>query len=286
MQNFLVKFRGWQWLVLVAVGLIAGPLLAEEKPAKPAPPAKKITGRDVVQQCEYKYPGEDQQSQLSITLIDKSDKKRKTIYLRLWKDMKGKDNILDKMVLFTLYPADARGTAFMRWAYKPESGKHAEQWIYLPTLRKIRRVSVRDLSDSFLGSDLTYGDISYRGIDEDDHKLVRIDQDPQGNQYFVVESTPREANPQYAKKVSWYRKTPDLENCVKRRVNYYDKKGIFLKQQDLKWQKVNNAWVWDEVFVQNAQTRHKSHFKVEKVKINKGVNEEWFTERRMRIGLK
>lgn len=281
MPSFAAKIWKYLWIFACAL-LVSISASAEEEPKAEEKP---LTGRDIVEQCDFKNPGNDQQSQLSITLIDKSGNERKTIYLRLWKDMKGEEGILDKMVLFTLYPSDARGTAFMRWAYDPDTGKHAEQWIYLPKLRKIRRVSVRDLSDSFLGSDLTYGDISYRGIDQDDHQLIRIDQDPQGNQYFVVVSTPKESDPQYSKKVSWFLKTPNMENCVKRRVNYYDKRDVFLKRQDLKWQQVNGAWVWDEVYVQNAQTFHKSYFQVEKVKINAGIDDEWFTERRMKIGL-
>jgi len=281
MQSCFAKISS-KVVVALFVILFTGYALAEEKKAKVS---KQITGKDVVAQCDFKNPGNDQRSQLSITLIDQFGDERKTVYLRLWKDMKGEEDILDKMVLFTMYPPDAKGAGFMRWAYNPEVGKHAEQWIYLPNLRKIRRVSVRDLSDSFLGSDLTYGDISYRGLDQDDHQIVKLDQDRKGNQYFVVVSKPKEAKPQYAKKVSWFLRTPDMNDCVKARVNYYDKKDQFLKQQDLKWQKVNGAWVWDEVFVQNAQTRHKSYFKVEKVKINGGIKDDWFTERRLKIGL-
>jgi len=260
-------------------------VVAEESVVSESKQAE-LTGRDIVEQCDNKYPGEDQKSQLSITLTDKSGDERKTVYLRLWKDMKGVDDVFDKMMLFTMYPPDAKGAGFMRWAYTEKSGKNTEQWIYLPVLRKIRRVSVRDLSDSFLGSDLTYGDISYRGLDADEHKLERIDRDKNNNAYFVVVSTPNEAKPQYSKKISWFSQTPDMKKCVKVRVDYFDNKDAFLKRQLLKWQKVNDAWVWDKVFVENVQTFHKSFFEVEKVKINAGVGDEWFTERKLKKGIK
>ena len=273
--------------LLSVVGMASSVAFSAENSVLAAEPNKApLTGKEVVSQCDNKYPGENQKSQLSITLTDKSENERKTVYLRLWKDMKGVDEVFDKMVLFTMYPPDAKGAGFMRWAYTQESEKNAEQWIYLPILRKIRRVSVRDLSDSFLGSDLTYGDISYRNIDADDHKLARIDRDRNKNEYFVVVSTPNEANPQYSKKISWYTKTPDLKECVKVRVDYFDNKDAFLKRQQLKWQKIDDAWVWDQVFVQNVQTFHKSFFEVEKVKINAGIKEEWFTERKLKQGIK
>jgi len=274
--------------LFMILGLMSNSVLSvdEKKTAEPKVVEKKLSGKDIVSQCDNKYPGENQKSQLSITLTDKSGNERKTVYLRLWKDMKGVDEVFDKMVLFTMYPPDAKGAGFMRWAYTEESAKHAEQWIYLPVLRKIRRVSVRDLSDSFLGSDLTYGDISYRSLEADEHQLVRIDKDKNNNEYFVIVSTPNEDDPQYSKKISWYSKTPDSNDCVKVRVDYFDNKDAFLKRQLLKWQKVNDAWVWDKVFVQNVQTFHKSFFEVEKVKINGGIKDEWFTERKLKQGVK
>jgi len=253
---------------------------------QPVIAAEQMTGAEIIKLCDNKYPGEDQKSQLSITLTDKAGNERKTVYVRLWKDAKGVDDVFDKMILFTMYPPDAKGAGFMRWAYVPEKEQAAEQWVYLPTLAKIRRVSVRDLNDSFLGSDLTYGDISYRSIEADDHKLVRIDKDGKGREFYVVVSTPKEANPQYSKKIAWYSKPTNSEECLKARVDYFDRKDVFLKRQLLKWQKVNDAWVWDRVFVQNVQTFHKSFFEVKKVKINAGVSDSWFNERRLERGLK
>ncbi len=275
--------------IAAILGILLGPVSASLIAAEAGKVDRvqaELTGRDVVEQCDNKYPGENQKSQLSITLTDKSGNERKTVYLRLWKDMKAVDDVFDKMVLFTMYPPDAKGSGFMRWAYVEESKKQAEQWIYLPVLRKIRRVSVRDLSDSFLGSDLTYGDISYRSLDADEHKLVRIDRDKNNNEYYVVSSMPKESRPQYSKKMSWYAKRADPTECIKVRVDYFDNKEAFLKRQLLKWQKINDAWVWDKVFVQNVQTFHKSFFEVEKAKVNAGVKDEWFTERKLRKGIK
>jgi hypothetical protein len=242
-------------------------------------------GETIVKQCDNKYPGDDQQSQLSITLRDKAGNERKTVYLRLWKDEKGREGVIDKMVLFTLYPPDAKGAGFMRWSYTKEADKSAEQWIYLPSLRNIRRVSVRDLSDSFLGSDLTYGDITPRNIADDTHEFVRMDKDKQGNEFYVIKSTPKDKSYQYSYWVSWYLKTPNPDDCLKLQVDYYDQKDAFLKRQFLKWQRVNKAWVWEKVAVQNGQTFHSSLFEVEKVKINGGIQDELFTERRLKLGI-
>ncbi len=270
-------------LLALTAAWLGGAVAAEAPPA--APTQGMPSGDDIVRQCDFKYPGEDQQSRLTITLKDRTGNERKTIYLRLWKDMKGKDGIMDKMTLFTLFPPEDKGAAFMRWGYT-EEGRSADQWIYLPSLRKIRRVSVRDLADAFLGSDLTYGDISYRALEADKHKLLRIDRDRQNREYYVIETTPKEKKPQYSKRISWFTKGTTPDACLKVRVDYYDPKGGFLKRQFLKWQQVDSAWIWDEVAVTNVQTFHQSHFKVTHVKINNELNDDWFTERRLRLGLK
>lgn len=245
--------------------------------------AMESTAHDVVSHCEYKNPGEDQSSRLSVTLIDKDGNERKSIYERLWKNYHGKETHLDKMVLYTEFPPDAKGTGFMRWGFTAASGKLADQWLYLPHLRKIRRVSVRDPGDSFLGSDLTYGDIEERTADADVHTLLRVDE-VNGEKFQVIESAPKEARPLYSKKISWYGKVPDWRVCYRAKTEYYDTQGNLLKTQALKWQQLGGAWAWDRVEVENHQTKHKSLFEVTNVKFGVGLEDRQFTERELKRG--
>lgn len=260
--------------VVVALTLCAwasGPLLAAE-----------LDGAEIVAKCEYKNAGQDQRSRLTVTLIEKDGGERKSVYRRLWKNYLGQGDLVDKMVLNTEFPPDAEGTSFMRWGYTGKSGKPADQWLYLPQLRKTRRVSVRDPGDSFLGSDLTYSDIDDRPVDADQHTLLRTEQ-VQGKEYYVVESVPKSKG-LYAKRVSWYTKTPDMGNCVRAKTDYYDRQGLLQKVQMLSWQTKNGAWSWDTVAVENVQTKHKSVFKITDVEVNVGLQDRQFTERAIAKG--
>lgn len=252
---------------------------SQGSPPREAP----LTGDEIARKCGMKYQGADQQSTFTVTLIDKDKNEKKHVYLRIWKDFKGKDNILNKMLLFTKFPPDAKGVAFMRWAYVPSMDKNADQWVYLPELRKIRRVSIRDPGDSFLGSDLTHADITPRSVDQDSHRLLGIDH-VGALQFYVVESIPKEANPLYSKRIEWYTKTPIWDDCAKVKVEYYDRKGNLLKRQYTKWQRVDGAWLWDTLIVKNVQTEHTSVFKNTDVKINTGIPADIFTERTLRLG--
>lgn len=260
--------------------LIAGTGIAlQANAAEEAQP----TARDIVQQCDFKYPGDDQTTRLTILLRDKDGNEKRNVYARMWKDYRGEDDVADKMVLFTEFPPDAKGAGFMRWGYTPASGKNAEQWIYLPTLKRMRRVSVRDPGESFLGSDLTHFDIGGREFEADEHKLLRAEE-AHGKKGYVVESTPREAsNSLYSKVVSTFVDTGD-GNCVKTGIQYFDLRGNLLKEQAIRWQQVDGAWVWDEVNVRNVQNGHSSVFQVSDVKINTGLKDNVFTERNLTKG--
>lgn len=284
--SLIALLLAWSVVVSAQPARAQTPTTAATPPNAPAPAVALPTGDEIVRNCDSKYPGEDQKSELIITLKDQAGNERKNVYTRFWKDYKAVGNVVDKMVLFTTYPPDAEGAGFMRVAYTPESKRSADQLIYLPVLRKIRKVSVRDLSDSFLGSDLTYGDITPRRVEDDTHKLIRLDQDKRGLQYYVVESVPKEPDSIYSKKISWYTRAPNWDACFKVQVDYFDKRNSLLKRQGLIWQKVGPAWVWDKVFVENAQTFHSSHFEVKNVMINVDLKEDVFTERRLMQGIK
>ncbi len=242
-----------------------------------------LTGEDIVKRCGVKYAGEDQRSNFEVLLRDNQGNEKRSVYLRIWKDYRGLNNVADKMLLFTQYPPDAQGAAFMRVTYVPDLKKAADQWIYLPVLRKIRRVTIRDQGDSFLNSELTYADVTQRSVNEDNHKLLGV-KELGGMQFYIVESIPRETSPLYSKRILWFNKTPKWEDCSNVRIDYYNPKGALLKEQFIKWQRVGHAWVWDRVLVRNVQTLHASIFLITDVKINTGIADDIFSERTLRIG--
>ena len=63
-----------------------------------------------------------------------------------------------RTVLFYQSPTNVRGTGFLTYDY-PNADTDDDQWLYLPALRKVRRISSSDRGDYFLGTDFTYEDI-------------------------------------------------------------------------------------------------------------------------------
>jgi len=277
-QSFVNTRCRLQWLgrnVLLSLMVL---LLAPGQTLRAA--EEPLTGKSILKRCASKYPGDDQRSRFTVMLRDAKGGIKKSEYLRIWKDFKGRDGVADKMILFTIFPPEAKGSSFMRVAYVPAVNKSVDQWIYLPVLKKIRRVSIRNPADSFLNSNLTYADVGERALEMDTHKYLGV-RDIKGKAYYVVESVPKEDNPQYSKREFWFDKgeSADWSECVNVRIDYYDQGNELLKVQFIKWQEVGGAWVWDRVLVRNVRNKTASVFQISGVSINTDLKDELFSER-------
>ncbi len=276
-----------RWLAVALVMSLASLSVQGREAAAVAdiPTEKPLpTGTEIFERCGYKFPGSDQRSIFTVMIKDRHGRIKKSVYTRLWKDFKGRDGIDDKMMLFTTYPPEAKGAAFLRVAYGAEKERKVDQWIYLPALRKIRRVSIRDPGDSFLNSNLTYADVGRRSINEDSHRLISV-RETKGMSFYVVESIPKEKKPQYGKRIFWFKKTPQWKDCVNTRIEYYNQQGDLIKDQFIKWQQVGNAWVWDRVLVQSHAKRTASVFILSQVYIDSGIDSKLFNVRTLQRGL-
>ena len=63
-------------------------------------------------------------------------------------------------------PADVKGTAFLSWEYD-DPKKEDDKWLYMPAMKKVRRISGASKNEYFMGSDFTYDDMGDRNVEED-----------------------------------------------------------------------------------------------------------------------
>ena len=120
-------------------------------------------------------------------------------------------------------PATVKGTRFLTIE---NPGKDNDQWIFLPSLGKVRRIAASEGSGSFMGSDFSYDDISSvdRNTDLDNHTILR-EEKIRNNDCYVIESKPKDTGYQYSKMIQWI----DKNNFVPHQVELYDKKGNNVK---------------------------------------------------------
>lgn len=239
--------------------------------------AQTMTGRDVMQLVKDRPDGESRQSEMEMTLCKKNGKVRLR-KITSWAIDEGKDT---KKVMFFTYPGDVRGTGFLVWDYD-EVGRDDDKWLYLPALKKTRRISgSSSKADYFMGTDFTYGDMGSRNVDEDTHQLLR-QEGRDGHLCWVVRSTPLDRREVYGYKVSWIR-----QDCaVAIYVEYYDKLDALqrvLTMSDIS--QVQGFWTVHVMEMRNVQTGHSTTLKVLNPQYQVQADKSLFTVNKLEQGL-
>ena len=251
--------------VLIAVLFAVSPIIS----------AQELTGREIVEKV-YNIPtGEDQTSNLTMTLINKNGKERIRKIKQFTKDMSD----VEKSIMFFQSPADVKNTSFMSWTY--DNDKSDDQWIYLPALKKVKRISSDSKSDYFMGSDFTYDDLGDRKIDDDTHELIgseTID----GVDYYVVESIPKDKEYMYSRTKTWIRK----DNFIGLKKEFYDEDEDLLKVLRIKkFEEISGFLVITSSEMENVQKDHRTTMILDDVEINTNIPSSKFSERIMMRGI-
>ncbi len=237
---------------------------------------KKLTGYDVMKKVYERPTGNDMEATLTMVLINSKGEKRVRKIKQFIRDF-GK---VEKKIMFFISPADVKNTSFMNWSYD-DPGKDDDQWIYLPALKKVKRISSDSKGDYFMGSDFTYDDLGDRKPEEDTHKILRMEK-VNGLDCYVIESIPKDEDYMYSKTITWVVK--DRWYGIKK--VFYDEDGELLKTLTLKKaEKIKGYWIITHIIMDNHQKNHKTEMILSDVKIDIGIPKKYFTERMMKRGL-
>ena len=159
----------------------------------------------------------------------------------------------EQALMLIVWPADLKGTRLLTWNHR---GKDNDQWLYLPSIQRVKRISARGQSGSFMGSEFSFEDlVNFWWIEKFKYKFVR-DQKVGARDTWVVERVPRSKDSGYSKQIVWI----DKEYLQALRVDFYDRKGQLLKTANFKsWKKYGSKWRSDRIEMVNRQTGKKSN---------------------------
>mgnify|MGYP001586177929 CR=1 FL=1 len=184
---------------------------------------------------------------------------------------------MTKTVMRFLEPADVKGTGILTYEY---DNKDNDMWLYMPALRKIRRIVSSEKSKSFMGSEFSNSDITKPKLSEYTYKVLgseTID----GVECWKIEMVPatKEIVDEYgySKRVGWLGKA----DYTSRRYEYYDLDGklakVMLTEKVKLIDEKNKKYQPVEITMENKQNGRSSRFVTEKIVFNPNVNEEYFT---------
>ena len=160
----------------------------------------------------------DQSSRLHMTLRNKhKQESTRTMHNRAL-EVKGDG---DKTLIVFDQPHDVKGTAFLSFTH---STRPDDQWLYLPALKRVKRISSSNKSGPFMGSEFAYEDISSQEVDKYTYKYLK-DESIDGKPAFVIERFPQYENSGYTRQIVWLDKT--MYQPLK--IDFYDRKNTLLK---------------------------------------------------------
>ncbi len=153
----------------------------------------------------------------------------------------------DKSMMEFLSPADVKGTKLLTYQH---IDKDDDQWLYLPALKRIKRISSRNKTGSFMGSEFSYEDISAQEIDKYTYP-GEVKEVPCGDQTcFEGVRIPKDKNSGYTKQVTWI----DTKNFLVQKVDYYDRKKALLKTAIFSdYKKIDGVWRVGKIDMKNHQ---------------------------------
>jgi hypothetical protein len=154
----------------------------------------------------------------------------------------------DKTLAIFDKPADLAGTAVLTYSHAlvPD-----DQWLYLPEVKRIKRISSQNKAALFMGSEFAYEDLSSWELKKYRYKYLR-DETIDGHECYVVENTPAYADSAYSKQIEWV----DKKLYHPRRLDYYDRQGRLLKTMTFTGyqQYAGKHWRASEQRMENHQT--------------------------------
>ncbi|KOO16497.1 hypothetical protein AKJ18_04160 [Vibrio xuii] len=127
----------------------------------------------------------------------------------------------DKGLTIFDQPRDVKGTAFLNHSHSVEAD---DQWLYLPALKRVKRISSRNKSGPFMGSEFAYEDLSSFELEKYTFNHIG-NQDLNGVTTYLLEQTPTDKKSGYTKQLVWL----DTEHYRPLQVEFYDRKGTLLK---------------------------------------------------------
>ncbi len=241
------------------------------------------SGLEVVTKANSQNEGDHVSRTIHFVLTDRRDKTREQTaraFHKFYDDDK-------RSVIFYTDPKNIEGTAFLTYDYA-STDTDDDQWLYLPAMRKVRRISSSNRGDYFLGTDLTYDDMKRETkVTIEDYNWNTLREEPVNDApCYVVEATPK--SPEIGKELGYSRAEFyfDQDTGLKRRTDFWDTGGNPLKTiRFLGIKQIDGIWTMTRLECDNLKTGHKTVLEFSDIDYEADVDDDLFSERALARGL-
>ena len=184
------------------------------------------------------------------------------------------ESVGDKSLVVFETPRDIEGTALLSHAKILDPD---DQWLYLPALKRVKRISSSNKSGPFVGSEFAFEDFTAIELNKFDYTW--LGEVPCGDLTCdVLERTPRYENSGYTKQVSWV----DQADFQIRKVEFYDRRGDLLKVLEFSdYRNYEGIWRSHHLSMSNVQTNKQTDLLYGNYEFGTGLAENDFVKGRL-----
>ena len=227
-----------------------------------------MTGDELAILMDNRDAPKDISSELNMEIINKKGRKRTSKIKSISKDNS------KKQLLWFLSPADDKGISYLKIEHKNQDD---EIRLWLPAFKKIRRISSKKKADSFMGSDLSYEDMTSRQTKDYNFSIIKEDLIDKKSCY-LLESKPNGIKSEYSKHLTWVTK----DTYLPLKEESYDKNNELLKSKIFKYIAVDSFNLISEIFVENVQKKSNTRLIFSELRINANIQDKLFQEKNMK----
>jgi hypothetical protein len=216
-------------------------------------------GYEIMKLADERYAGDTAQYNLTMTLESGRGAPRVREVSYYFKDY----GDTEKALMVFKSPRDVAGTAYLSFSYDAES-RDDDRWLYLPAMKRIRRITGSGKNDDFMGTDFTYEDMGRRNLDKDTFSL-RGEESLEGEPCWTVEARPRDSREPYGRRLIRVRK----DSYIIAAVDYFDRQDRPLKRLRVSGiRQIDGIWTAQKMEMTNVQNRHSTVIEMSEIKFN------------------
>lgn len=232
-----------------------------------------LTNQEIANKADKVTDGfESSIAKTQMILINASG--QKSVRDLLMKTLEGEKG--DKTISTFLSPADVKGTKVLGWEH---ADRDDDQWLYLPALKRVKRIASRNKSGSFMGSEFSYEDIGNQNPGkytfDGEAEIVMFN----GVECYKGARVPKDKNSGYTKQVTWV----DTKNFLIQKVEYYDRKKEHIKTAIFSdYKQIDGVWRVGMIEMKNHQNDKSTKLIWKEDKIKAGLSSRDFDKRELK----